>query len=209
MAFAKKEKEVLEVKAPKIERVVIRIKGTAPLVQHKFSQKSKQIMMDEMAKKTTEKKKKSPRDYEQDLNGAQHISTNGWVGIPCSAFRAAMVRACATTGAVMTQAKLALFVMPDGFDADDGMPLVKLIAGDPERSEMYVRNKTGTDIRVRPMWREWQCDVPIEFDADMMSASTVVNLLARAGRQVGIGEGRPFSKESVGMGWGTFEIVEE
>ena len=35
----------------------------------------------------------------------------------------------------------------------------------------------------------------------------VRNLLVRAGVQVGIGEGRPYSKKSYGMGWGTFEVV--
>jgi len=32
-------------------------------------------------------------------------------------------------------------------------------------------------------------------------------LLARVGMQVGIGEGRPDSKNSAGMGWGLFEVV--
>jgi len=36
----------------------------------------------------------------------------------------------------------------------------------------------------------------------------LTNLLARAGLQVGIGEGRPDSKNSAGMGWGLFQIEE-
>ena len=35
------------------------------------------------------------------------------------------------------------------------------------------------------------------------------NLIARAGMQVGICEGRPDSSNSTGMGWGTFEISDE
>ena len=73
---------------------------------------------------------------------------------------------------------------------------------------MRVRNDNGViDIRVRPMWRTWWADVTIEFDGDMISPESVVNLLDRAGRQVGIGEGRPFSKNSSGMGWGRFAVV--
>ena len=34
----------------------------------------------------------------------------------------------------------------------------------------------------------------------------VTNLLMRVGQQVGIGEGRPDSKNSAGMGWGTFNV---
>jgi hypothetical protein len=36
-----------------------------------------------------------------------------------------------------------------------------------------------------------------------------VNLLDRAGQQVGIGAGRPFSKKSVGQGWGTFSVDQQ
>jgi hypothetical protein len=35
----------------------------------------------------------------------------------------------------------------------------------------------------------------------------VTNLMQRVGLQVGIGEGRPDSRESAGLGWGTFAIA--
>jgi hypothetical protein len=40
----------------------------------------------------------------------------------------------------------------------------------------------------------------------MFSLDDISNLLMRVGLQVGLGEGRPDSKKSAGMGWGTFEI---
>jgi hypothetical protein len=46
----------------------------------------------------------------------------------------------------------------------------------------------------------------LRWDADQFSVNDVMNLLSRAGVQVGIGEGRPFSKNSNGMGWGTWEV---
>lgn len=157
------------------------------------------------------KTEREPRDYARDFVQAQHIATGGWNGIPCPAFRAAMIDACRTVGLVMTKAKMSVFIVPDGFDADDGTPLVRILSDyPPERTEMLVRNDNGgADIRIRPMWREWQADVSVEFDADMITPESVVNLLDRAGRQVGVGEGRPFSKNSVGQGWGTFTVVTE
>lgn len=194
-----------------IIRSTIRVTGTAPLVQNKFSKKARDKMMSDMMASKAEKKAKSerpPRNYEDDFNQAQHVSVAGWVGVPCPAFRAAMIDACRTVGAVMTKAKMSVFVLADGFDKDDGTPLVRIIAqAPPERIESLVRNDNGSaDIRIRPMWREWACDVTLEFDADMITPAGVVNLLDRAGRQVGIGEGRPFSKNSVGQGWGTFTV---
>jgi hypothetical protein len=75
-------------------------------------------------------------------------------------------------------------------------------------STMTTRNATGVvDVRARPMWRRWQLNVRIKYDSDQFTASDVVNLVARAGQQVGIGEGRPFSKSSNGIGFGTFEVA--
>ena len=196
--------------------VRIRIRGTAPLVVNKFSKKARDQMMAAMATPKSQKKAKSeraPRDYGQDMIQAQHRSAEGWPGFPCSGFRAASIAACRAAGVVMTHAKQAFFVLADGYDADAGTPLVRIIAGGkteraPEQTALPVRNDNGgADIRVRPMWREWEAVVTVQFDADMISTESVINLLHRAGVQVGIGEGRPGSKNSVGQGWGTFEIL--
>ncbi len=212
MAFAKKDDGIAVVHPANIVQAKFKIKGTAPLVQLKFSQKAKEGMMETMATTAAAKKSKAkrpPRNYDEDFQQAKHISTAGWYGIPCPAFRSAMIDACRTTGAVMVKAKMSVFVMPDGFDKDEGTPLVRILAeAEPERSELPVRNANGQpDIRIRPMWRDWGAEVTVEFDADMITAESVVNLLDRAGRQVGIGEGRPFSKKSHGQGWGTFTVV--
>lgn len=212
MAFAKKDDAVAVIKAPKIVRTTLRIKGTAPFVQNKFSFKARQKMMEAMSTPAAAKKGKTardPRNYDDDFIQAQHIAVAGWNGIPCPAFRAAMIDACRTVGMVMTKAKMSVFILPDGFDKDDGTPLVKLISGKPEKTESLVRNDNGgADIRIRPMWREWEANVTIEYDEEMITGESVVNLLDRAGRQVGVGEGRPFSKNSVGQGWGTFTVVQ-
>ena len=212
MAFAKKDEGVAIIKAANIVRTTLRVKGTAPFVQNKFSHKAKLKMMADMSTPKAAKAGKAtrpPRDYDADFQQAQHRTAEGWNGIPCPAFRAAMIDACRTVGMVMTKAKMSVFIVPDGFDADDGTPLVRILGAKPERTESLVRNDNGgADIRIRPMWREWGANVTVEFDADMITPESVINLLDRAGRQVGVGEGRPYSKSSVGQGWGTF-IVEQ
>lgn len=211
MAFGKKDEGVAVIAPANIVRTTIRIKGTAPLVQNKFSKKARDQMMAAMATPKAEKKGKAsrpPRNYEADFEQCQHKTVAGWNGIPCPAFRAAMIDACRTTGTVMTRAKMSVFVIPDGFDADDGTPLVRIVAKAPERTDSLVRNDNGAaDVRIRAMWREWEAAVTLEFDADMITLESVANLLDRAGRQVGVGEGRPFSKNSVGQGWGTFTVI--
>jgi len=180
-------------------------------MQARFSGKSMQAIMTKMALGSPAKKgaKREARDFDADFENAMHKSSEGWIGVPAAALRRACIDVCRMAGFKMVLAKMSIFFEADGADKVDGMPLIKLAAGKPERTEMAVRNQTGVaDIRIRPMWREWKLPVVVKFDADQFTASDVVNLIARAGEQVGIGEGRPFSKESSGMGYGTFRIAE-
>jgi hypothetical protein len=200
----------LVISAPKIQQVQFRIVGTAPYMQARFSKKAMDAMMEKhMAGSTANKaRKREQRDPEADYRGAMHISAEGWIGIPASSFRAAMISACRLVGFKMTLAKLSIFVQADGYDVVDGQPLVR-IHGQPERVDMPTRNATGVfDIRIRPLWREWHADVRVLYDADQFTTQDVFNLLARVGMQVGIGEGRPDSRQSAGLGYGMFRIAE-
>lgn len=119
-----------------------------------------------------------------------------------------MIDACRTCGGVMTRARLALFAVQDGHDVSTGEPLTRITKGEPYKIEMPVRNANGViDIRARPAWDPgWEALVTIRYDKDMISLADVVNLMVRVGLQVGIGEGRPSSKKSNGIGWGLFDV---
>lgn len=201
--------DAVSIKPLNFQTMELRLIGTAPYMQARFSAKAMQAMKDKMEAGSTAKKgaKREARDFEDDFRQAQHVSEDGWNGIPAGAFRNACIDVCRMVNFKMTHAKMSIFVESDGFDAVDGTPLVRLIADPPERTEMATRNATGVaDIRVRPMWRKWEANIIVRHDADQFTASDVVNLLSRAGEQVGIGEGRPFSKSSNGLGFGTFRI---
>jgi len=205
------ETKSLEIKAPRLHVVEFKIVGTAPYVQHRFSAKAinQIIATQEAGTQAKSRKVREPKNFEDVYQQAMHISKDGWHGIPAGAFRNAMISACRTVGYKMTHAKLAAFVLADGFDAIDGTPLVRLY-GTPHRHTSHARNDNGSvDIRVRPMWDEWSANVRIRYDADMFSEADVANLMMRVGMQVGIGEGRPDSKNSSGMGWGMFELASE
>lgn len=203
--------QTIQIKAPNLKTAEFVIHGTAPLVQCAFSAKAKQIMREtqEAGSAARGKKSREPKDFDALCAAAVHRSEEGWAGIPAAAFRAGMISACRLIGYRMTLAKLSVFIEPDGFDREDGTPLIKLDAGDYERVDLHVRNATGVvDLRTRPMWRKWAAKVRVRFDADQFTLADVSNLLARVGSQVGVGEGRPDSRASAGMGWGTFQLAE-
>ncbi len=181
--------------------------GTSPLVINKFSGKAHQMMKDkqEQGEKSKKGRKRDAKDFQACFEAAKRIALEGWYGLHAGGLRNALISACRTAGFTMTRAKLSIFVVADGYDKDDGMPLVKLKCKEPEYTEMAVRNETGVvDLRARPMWREWGFNLRVRYDADQFSAEDVTNLVHRAGQQVGVGEGRPDSKKSAGMGWGMF-----
>lgn len=197
------------VKAPNFGTVRFEIVGTAPLVMNKFSAKAKQGMMDAMGASpgtSRSRAKREPVNWAERLDGAIHYSTDNWIGIPAAAFRAAAVSACRLVNYKMTLAKMAIFIRPDGFDRDEGSPLVRLY-GDYQAVDHVVRLATGVaTVTRRPMFMDWKAHLTVDYDGDMFSQSDLYNLFMRVGLQVGIGEGRPDSKSSVGMGWGTFRI---
>lgn len=201
--------EKVVISPPRMQTAEIRIVGTAPYVQHKFSEKAQRMMEERQraGQQAAKNRKKEARNFEADYQAAMHVSKDGWYGIPAPAFRNAMISACRTAGFAMTRAKLSVFIVADGIDDGDGMPLVRIV-GEPEMHQSYARNESGVaDLRWRPMWREWSAIVKVRWDADQFSATDVVNLLARAGEQVGVGEGRPDSPNSNGLGWGLWEIA--
>lgn len=199
--------EAITIKAPNLRTAMFRIVGTAPYVQHAFGQKALLQMRDKQAEGSTAKSKKvrEAKDFDAAYKNATHFSTKGWIGIPASSFRNAMISACRLVGFKMTLAKLSVFIEADGF-GEDGTPLVK-IEGKPVRHIGMARNATGVvDVRCRPMWKEWSAPIRVRFDGDVFTLTDIGNLLSRVGEQVGIGEGRPDSKMSAGVGWGTFRV---
>lgn len=210
---AEERQMILTVTQPNFQEVAFTIEGTSPYCQNRFGSKAMQEMHDQQAKGSAAKakKKRDPKDFDQLYQDAKHISTSGWCGIPCSGLRSAMISACRCAGVVMTQAKLAVFVEPDGWDAMNFDGLVRITKGEPKYFEAPVRNASGViDLRARPVWDPgWQAVVRLRFDAGMIGASDVANLLYRVGQQVGIGEGRHDSRKSCGLGWGCFKILME
>lgn len=204
--------EHVSVKAPEFSTAQFNIRGTAPLVQNHFSKKAADVMRDQQAAGDAGKntsKKKQPKDFESLWKDARHCTEDERCGIPCTAFRSALISACRVAGFAMTKAKLSIFVVADAMDRDGETGLVLLTKGEPVKTEKPVVLPNGSwDIRSRPRWSAgWEASITLEWDADQFRTQDVVNLLARAGKQVGVGEGRPDSKKSNGQGWGTFEVL--
>lgn len=201
----------LTIKPLKIKYGKFRIEGSTPYLQNKWTDAAVDKLRSNMKEGTKSAKKRTAREaraFDGEHVEAMHVSTEGWPGIPVAAFRGALVRACKLAGFAMTDAKLAIDIVADGYDARN-YGLVR-IEGEPENSEMLVSNATGVpDIRCRPIWRHWGAELGIRYDADVFNVTDIGNLINRAGQQVGIGAGRPDSKRSIGLGYGKFTLSQQ
>lgn len=205
------------IKAPRFAEIAFHIEalpveggGAIPLVIHRFSSKTKEQMKQKMetGKAASSRKNREAKATDDLYQESRYISRDGWDGFNAGSIRAAMISACRLVGFKMTLAKLSVFVLADGVDASEPqIPLIR-IYGKPTKQEDMARVETGQPyVTVRAAYHGWKAIVRIRFDLDQFTAQDVSNLIARVGLQVGIGEGRPDSKNSAGMGWGLFRVV--
>lgn len=199
----------VQIKRPNFQHTIVKVIGTAPYMSNAMSSEARAKMkagQEEGTRARRMKRNRDPKNFHAQFKGSLHVSREGWNGITASSFRNAMIDACRTVDLAMTRAKLFIFIEPDGYCANDGTPLVR-IYGDPVADERIGKLASGTsDILVRARFDEWHCNIKIKWDADSLSAVDIVNLLARAGVHCGVGAGRPNSRQSNGIGMGTFRV---
>jgi hypothetical protein len=180
-----------------------------PLVIHRFSHKLKMELKlkAETGKPASSKKTREPKDSEATYNAARYISREDWDGFQASCIRNAAISACRLCGFKMVLAKLSIFCLKEGVDkTEPQIPLIQ-IHGEPVRQEDMAKVEGGQPyVTIRPAYWDWWAMAHLRYDADQFELSDLTNLLVRVGMQVGIGEGRPDSPKSAGMGWGLFNV---
>jgi hypothetical protein len=205
-----KQTKSVKISPPRFRRAEFEIIGTGVLVIHRFSAKTKAQMRQKMeiGKAAGSRKNREAKDSDETYQEARYISAEGWDGFQAGAMRKALISACRLVGYKTTLAKLSIFVEADGYDQEESeIPLIRIL-GKPVKQEDMARVQTGQPyVTVRAAYHNWKARIRVRWDMDQFTLDDITNLLARAGQQVGIGEGRPDSKNSAGMGWGLFEIA--
>lgn len=184
------------------ETLVVPIVGTSPLIVHKFGEKAKRIMLDNMQGRKNPKQSKDP---EAEYEAAFYRHDDGGNGFPVIAFKAATVSAARFYDKSVSMTGLRQFIFMDAeLSKVDGQKLVR-ITGEPHMREDVVRvGMGGTDLRYRPEFTEWSTELVVVFVKSMLTRESVLSLIEAGGLGVGIGEWRPEKKGD----FGTFRIDE-
>lgn len=169
------------------KQINIRIKSLSPMIQHKWSEKAKEMMRQKHAGKKT--KNREVREPEQECIDATYYTDDGEFGIPVDAIKASIIEAAHNDlGVPKTLVKKSLFV-----ECDDKHRVVAIQIDDPPnlREDVVRLSGSSTDLRYRPEFKQWAAEIQITFDSGNLSVEDIINLINRAGFGVGIGEWRP------------------
>lgn len=169
------------------ETISVPILGTTPLIVHRFSEKAKRQMLDNMQGR---KSPKIAKDPEAEYEAAFYKLEDGDYGFPVLAFKDATVGGARFYSAVtMTGLKQCMFFK--GEVGVDGRSYVRL-EGEPCMREDVVRvGRGGTDLRYRPEFREWRTVLNITYVTSALTRESVLSLIEAGGMGVGVGEWRP------------------
>lgn len=178
----------MAVNVREVKRVAcaLRIKSTSPMIQHKWSEKAKQMMREKHAGKKT--KTREVREPEKEMVEATYVTDGGDFAIPGMAFKSALVAAAhKDLGVEKTMVRKAIFLR-----TSDPNKMLPIECDPPRLREDCVRVGAGSaDLRYRPQFDSWTCEVELEVDGDLLTQADIVALINRAGFGVGIGEMRP------------------
>jgi hypothetical protein len=174
----------------------IRVIGETPLLSHKFSDESKQSMVDKQRQKS---KQMTKRDIGAELDQAVYWldKKKRKIGFPASAFKKAMVEVAPYLKNMdKKKAKGSFFVIGESND------LVPINYGEQVVNEAVVRLSGPSKVafvRYRPEFRNWECELLIRFNEAQIGVEQIVALANLAGFHIGVGDWRPQCSGTYGM----------
>lgn len=178
----------------------IPIIGVSPLIPHKWSEKSLQMMRDKQFGVPTSSAR-PPKNPEEEAHQSCYWIKQGQPGMPATAFKAAIVGAARFFDNIsMVESKQIFYVVGQGMDQ-----LVP-IEGEYEQFEATPRNQTGVpDLRYRMRIFPWRANLQVRFVASRITQESVYAMVDAAGRG-GVGDWRPSAPKSLTGSFGTWRV---
>ena len=184
---------------PKKQSIMVKIKGTSPLICHKWSAKAEKMITDKQGKRA--RKAREVRDPQAEFEDSMYRIDRKTYGFPARAFKQALIDSCRfCEGLTMTFVKGAFYVRGD---------LLPIKGAKPHMRTDTVRvppGRGGADLRYRGEFDKWEVELPIEYDANLVTPEQIVNLVNIAGWSIGVGEMRPSAPMKPGSS-GMWEVA--
>jgi hypothetical protein len=197
MATATAQVEIDQIPA---ETITVPVIGTAPLIMHRFSEKAKRQMLDNMTGRKSPKEHKNPEaEYEAAF---YRLKDPIGYGFPAIGFKAATVSGCRFYGNKVTMTAMRQFIFFSGEIGPDGQMMCR-IEGEPRmREDVVTVGQGGHDLRYRPEFSEWSTLLTVTYVTSAITRGSVLSLIDAGGMGVGVGEWRPEKRGD----FGTFRV---
>ena len=180
--------ERIEIDEIASERIRVPIVGTTPLIVHRFSEKAKRKMLDDMQGR---KSLKEPKDPQAEDEQAFYRLATGEYGLPSVPFKSATIGGCRFYGKSVTMASVRQFLFVRGQAGDDGQQLTP-VTGEPHmREDVVTVGRGGHDLRYRPQFDDWTAILEVDYITSALTRGSVLSLINAGGMGVGVGEWRP------------------
>ena len=205
MATKVNDNAEISIRAMEVATSRFALLGITPMIQNRLPEKARQELLMPKGRKTAADKASSLKhDPLAEFRSSPHrISDENaptLIGIPASAVKKALAAAALDIpGAKKSQVGRLTFVRGDIVPVF-GIPQVMCAI---TRSADMGRTP---DVRTRAVLPQWAAVVEIEHPAEIISSTSLANLLAAAGRFIGLGDWR--SEKGAGN-YGSFTIVAE
>lgn len=198
MAAATATAEVVQVQIDQIpcQMIKVPIIGTAPIIVHRFSEKAKRMMLENMQGVKRVREHKDPeREYQDAL---YRMKDPDGYGFPCSGFKEATIAGCRYYGTKVTMASMRQFIFFSGPYGNDGRMMVRL-EGEPEcREDVVTVGNNGHDLRYRPIFNEWTATLTVTYVTTGLTQASLLSLIDAGGMGCGVGEWRPSRRGEFG-----------
>ena len=188
---------LISIKRVERRTALVPVIGTAPLIVHAWSEKSKQQMLDNQQGR---KKQKENRNPEAEYESSMYRLPDGTYAFPALAFKSAIVGGARFYDKSVTMAALKRLLYVGGVGPEALLPLI--VASEPKMREDMVRVGMTTDLRYRAQFDEWSVIIPIRYAPSMIDLESVVALVDAGGAGDGVGEWRP----EKGGTFGSFQV---
>lgn len=194
-----------------MERIKFEIVGIAPLMMHDNTRLANPLdPMCKELKSLTSKKKKTDADYADmariEFRGGIYFDETDGPYIPSRCIQA-MIRDAGTINKQGRAVNRGVVVVEDKCPLRyEGPRTIDALFESGEFTDMRpVKVQTSTNIRCRPIFRDWGIKFTLAFQPDVINREEVVDIVERAGMMTGLGDYRPGSPK--GGQFGRFEVV--
>jgi hypothetical protein len=201
------EQQIIEVKALNMQFMDVNIHSLTPIIFNKFSRKSLELMLKTQTLTKAEIKllKAKPRVWNEeskveDATDKLHMTEDNVIGFPIIGIAASISCDAPNMGLFKKDVNSAMKF----YNQDLSMDGEIIAVFEYNNKDIHLRvdrvrlSNGSTSATARYMLMKWSTTLKIGFDANILSAESVINLINNAGTHIGIGSWRPYVERGSG-----------